>query len=62
MEGGESQASQDHRVLTLLAVQQEFEVFGDVLEQVEVFKYLGWQLSMMDDDTHAIRAQLVKAL
>ncbi len=39
----------------------KFEVYGDVLERVEVFKYLGRQLSMMDNNAHAVRAQLVKA-
>ncbi len=44
-----------------LAVQREFEVYGDVLEWVEVFKYLGRRLSMTDGDAPAIRAQLTKS-
>ncbi len=52
----------EQRVMATLGVQEEeFTVYGDVLEQVEVFKYLGCCLSMTDDDVPAVRAQLVKA-
>ncbi len=50
------------RVMSMLAVQEaELTVYGDVLEQIKVFKYLGCSLYMMDDDAPAVRAQLVKA-
>ncbi len=44
-----------------LAVQQEFEMYRDVLERMEVFKYLGPRLTMVGDNAHAVCAQLVKA-
>ena len=34
---------------------------GDVLERVEVFRYLGRLLSQDDDDIQAVRSQLCKA-
>ncbi len=36
-EGGLRRARQERRVTALLAVQREFEVYGDVLERVEEF-------------------------
>ncbi len=45
----------------MLAVEQELTVYGDVLERVEVFKYFGRQMSMADNDAHAVCTQLVKA-
>ncbi len=44
-----------------LALQEQFSVDGEVLERVEVFKYLGRLLAQDDDDIQAIRAQLQKA-
>ena len=43
------------------ALRQTFAVGEDVLERVEVFKYLGRLLSMDDNDAQAVRAQLRKA-
>ncbi len=52
----------EQRVMATLGVQEEeFTVYGDVLEQVEVFKYLGRRLSMTHNNAPAVRAQLVKA-
>ena len=48
-------------VTSALALQQQFSVHGDVLEQVEVFKYLGCLLVQDDDDIQVIRVQLWKA-
>ena len=39
-----------------------FMVHGDMLERVEVFRYLGHLLSQDDDDIQAVRSQLCKAL
>jgi len=39
----------------------QFTVHGDVLERVEVFRYLGCLLSQDDDDIQAVRSQLCKA-
>ncbi len=41
VEGGELWASQERRVSASLVVQREFQVYGDALERVETFKYLG---------------------
>ncbi len=44
-----------------MAVRREFMVYRDVLERIEVFKYLRHWLAMNDDVTHVIRTQLIKA-
>ena len=44
-----------------LALRQQFTVHADVLERVEVFRYLGRLLSQDDDDIQAVRSQLCKA-
>ncbi len=44
-----------------LALRQQFSVRGNVLERVDVFKYLGHLMSQDDDDIQAIRAQIRKA-
>jgi hypothetical protein len=51
----------DMAVRSALALHQQFTVHGDVLERVEVLRYLGRQLSQDDDDTQAVRSQLRKA-
>ena len=43
------------------ALHQRFTIYGEELERVEVFKYLGRLLSMDDNDGPAIRANLTKA-
>jgi hypothetical protein len=48
-------------IFLALALCQQFLVCGDVLERVEVFKYLGCLLAQDDDDIQAIRAQMWKA-
>jgi hypothetical protein len=47
-------------VTLALALQQQFSIDGEVLERVEVFKYLGRLLAQDNDDIQAIRAQLRK--
>ncbi len=37
-------------VTLALALRQQFSVYGEVLKQVEVFKYLGCLLAQDDDD------------
>ncbi len=44
-----------------LALRQQFSVQGNVLEQVEVFKYLGCLMSQDDDNIQAIPTQIRKA-
>ena len=51
----------DMAVCSALALRQQFTVHGDVLERVEVFRYLGGLLSQDDDDIQAVRSQLCKA-
>jgi hypothetical protein len=48
-------------VTSALALRQQFTVSGDVLKQVEVYKYLGQMMAQDDNDTQALRAQLWKA-
>ncbi len=51
----------DMAVQSALALRQQFTVHGDVLERVEVFRYLGCLLLQDDDDIQAVRSQLRKA-
>ena len=51
----------DMAVRSALALRQQFTVHGDVLERVEVFRYLGRLLSQDDDDVRTVRSQLCKA-
>jgi hypothetical protein len=44
-----------------LALQQLFMVYGDELERVEVFKYLGRLLAYDDNDARPVRGNLRKA-
>jgi hypothetical protein len=59
--GVERKKQREAAVTLALALRQQFSVHGEVLERVEVFKYLGRLLAQDDDDTQAIRAQLRKA-
>jgi hypothetical protein len=44
-----------------LALRQTFTAYGEELERVEVFKYLGRLLAYNDNDTQAVRNNLKKA-
>ena len=59
--GLERHKQQETVISSALALRQQFMVQGDVLERVEVSKYLGRMLAQDDDDIQAIRAQLRKA-
>ncbi len=59
--GVERKQQRETAVASALALRQQFSVRGDVLERVEVFKYLGRLLSQDDDDIQAFRAQMRKA-
>ena len=48
-------------VTAALALRQQFTIHGNVIERVEVYKYLGWMMAQYDDDAQAIHAQLRKA-
>ncbi len=43
------------------SLQTHFYAYGEELERVKVFKYLGWLLAYDNNDTQAIRANLAKA-
>ncbi len=43
------------------SLQPLFLAYGEELERVEVFKYLGWLLAYDDNNTQAIQANLAKA-
>ena len=43
------------------SLQTRFLAYGEELERVEVFKYLGWLLANDNNDTQAIQANLAKA-
>ena len=43
------------------ALLKKFTIYGEELERVETFKYLGRLLSMDDNDGPAVRANLLKA-
>ncbi len=51
----------DMAVRSALALRQQFMVHGDVLERVEVFRYLSRLLSQNDNDIQAVQSQLCKA-
>jgi hypothetical protein len=59
--GVEHCLQQEAAVTSALALRQQFMVHGDVLEWVEVYKYLRRMMAQDDDDLQAIRAQLWKA-
>jgi hypothetical protein len=44
-----------------LALRQQYTIHGDVLERVEVYKYLGRMMAQDDDDAQANCPQLRKA-
>jgi hypothetical protein len=49
----EQKVQQESAVLAL-ALRHQFLVHGDVLERIEVFKYLGCLLAQDDNDAQAI--------
>ena len=59
--GTERRHQRDMAVQSALTLRQQFMVHGDVLEWVEVFRYLDRLLSQDDDDIQAVRSQLCKA-
>jgi hypothetical protein len=61
MMGTARRHQRDMAVCSALALRQQFTVHGDVLERVEVFRYLGRLLSQDDNDIQAVRSQLCKA-
>ncbi len=52
--GVEQKLQRESAVRSALVLRHQFLVHGDVLERVEVFKYLGCLLAQIDDNTQAI--------
>jgi hypothetical protein len=59
--GVERKLQQESAVCLALALHRQFLVHGNVLDHVEVFKYLGCLLAQDDNKAQAIRQQLQKA-
>jgi hypothetical protein len=59
--GAERRTQQDLAVLVALALRKLFHVEGEVLEKVDLFRYLGRVLAQDYDDVRAVRQQIKKA-
>jgi hypothetical protein len=59
--GVERKIQREAAVSSTLALRRQFTIHGDVLERVEVFKYLGRLLAQDDNNAQVIRQQLRKA-
>jgi hypothetical protein len=59
--GVERWRQQEAAVTAALVLRQQFTIHGNVLERVEVYKYLVRMMAQDNDDTQAVRAQLRKA-
>ncbi len=59
--GVECQKQCETVISSALALREQFMICGDVLERVEVFKYLGWMMVQDNNDIQAVRSQLRKA-
>ncbi|EJK74492.1 hypothetical protein THAOC_03826 [Thalassiosira oceanica] len=60
-EGAERKAQYASAAANARALDVEFTAYGETLERVEVFKYLGRLMAMDDNDMHAVRHNLKKA-
>ena len=60
-EGHAKKLQHDAAVKSALALHETFTAYGDELDRVEVFKYLGRLLSHDDNDVQAARGNLKKA-
>jgi hypothetical protein len=59
--GGKRKLQRESAVRSELALCRQFSVHGDVLECIEVFKYLGHLLAQDNNNAQAIQQQLQKA-
>jgi hypothetical protein len=59
--GTERWHQRDMAIRLVLALRQQFTIQDQVLERVDVFKYLGRLLSQDNDNVQVVRAQLCKA-
>ena len=58
--GTERCHQRDMAVQSALALCKQFTVYGNVLEKVEVYRYLGRLLLQYNDDVQAVQSQLCK--
>ena len=56
--GAERKSQRKAAIDSAIALRCNFKVHGEVLEKVEVFKYLGRLLAQDDDDVQAVRLQI----
>ena len=61
VEGGRRHRQYEAAAASARALRRQFTAYGDVLERVEVFKYLGRLVAMDDEDDQAITANIAKA-
>ncbi len=59
--GAEQWTQRDSAVLAALALRKLIHVEGEVLEKVDLFRYLGRVLAQDDADVRAVRQQIKKA-
>ena len=59
--GVEQRTQRDSAITLALALRQLFYAEGEVLEKVELFRYLGRILGQGDNDIRAVRSQIKKA-
>ncbi len=59
--GAERRTQRDSAVLVALALRKLFHVEGEVLEKVDLFRYLRQILAQDNDDVRAVRQQIKKA-
>ena len=60
-EGSIRKRQHANAVTSAMALQQQFLVYVDMLERVEVFKYLGRLLALDDNNAQAAQANLRQA-
>jgi hypothetical protein len=60
-EGWDKKVQHEAAETARVALSQSFTAYGDELERVEVFKYLGWLLAYDDNNTQAMQGNLKKA-
>jgi hypothetical protein len=53
-EGCDKKVQHEAAETARVTLAQSFTAYGDELERVEVFKYLGWLLAYNDNDTQAM--------
>jgi hypothetical protein len=53
-EGWDKKVQHEAAETASVALTQSFTAYGDKLERVEVFKYLGWLLAYDNNDTQAM--------